>query len=565
MQLEELIRGLKEKADAAGISKAFPPMTPAQVEKCEKELGFMLPPLLKRVYTEVANGGIGPGEQLLGLCGGKASEGRLGDEEDVDALSAYQKFMSIDLVWEDFDHEDADVKWEWPQGVMPLCDWDECDLTVIDCNEKQSMMLQVNFEDQINYLQAYKQRTEGVFDFPGVPLEEWLKSWLDGTDKKHIPEMWGYQAPLEPARAADQLEDENHHQYQLRKKAEAGDAAAQRELASVYGYSDKPKESYYWYEKAADGGDFIAMMNMAHALQTGIHMKADWDRGFAYAKPLMEKKANVRIPTFYLDEKYDEVPYNTASCSQQFYDAWWSNALAWWEKRAKHGDAQAAYSLAMSYKIGRGGLNPDFEAAVKWCELAAHAGHVLSQETLGKWLLKEGRNIEGAADKAVDLLLKAADAGDVAAQYQLWQHYSIDGKDEKKALKYLKQAASAKAEAQNPTYARSAIMDLAEHYLKKEPDPDRAIKLLSRAAKQKYSRASYMLGMLYKEGALVPQNMAEAAKWFRHGMEFGGHAGCTYELGLCYEHGLGVSQDATRAERYFKIARDKNYELALAR
>jgi TPR repeat protein len=168
----------------------------------------------------------------------------------------------------------------------------------------------------------------------------------------------------------------------------------------------------------------------------------------------------------------------------------------------------------------------------------------------------------------VALLLKAAEAGDVAAQYQLWQHYRGDGRNEKNALKYLKQAASAKSEAQNPTYARSAIMDLAEHYLSNahgEPQPDKAIKLLSRAAKQKYSLASYMLGLLFKEGKLVPQDMTEAAKWFRHGMEYGGHAGCTYELGLCYEKGLGVSQDATRAERYFKIAQDKNYEPALAR
>jgi hypothetical protein len=37
-----------------------PPVTKEQVEAVEQKLGFSLPPLLKRIYTEVANGGIGP-------------------------------------------------------------------------------------------------------------------------------------------------------------------------------------------------------------------------------------------------------------------------------------------------------------------------------------------------------------------------------------------------------------------------------------------------------------------------------------------------------------------------
>jgi hypothetical protein len=38
----------------------FPPVTAAEVENAERTLGLRLPELLRRVYTEVANGGFGP-------------------------------------------------------------------------------------------------------------------------------------------------------------------------------------------------------------------------------------------------------------------------------------------------------------------------------------------------------------------------------------------------------------------------------------------------------------------------------------------------------------------------
>ncbi len=42
-----------------------PPVSLEQVEEVERKIGYPLPPLLKRIYNEVANGGIGP--PLYGL------------------------------------------------------------------------------------------------------------------------------------------------------------------------------------------------------------------------------------------------------------------------------------------------------------------------------------------------------------------------------------------------------------------------------------------------------------------------------------------------------------------
>src|SRR5260221_14743324 len=48
----------------------FPPASEAQMRKTEQQLGFALPPLLRLLYTHVANGGFGPGYGLFGVIGG---------------------------------------------------------------------------------------------------------------------------------------------------------------------------------------------------------------------------------------------------------------------------------------------------------------------------------------------------------------------------------------------------------------------------------------------------------------------------------------------------------------
>jgi len=46
---------------------AFPTATEQPIRETEQQLGFPLPPLLRLLYTQIANGGFGPGTGLLGL------------------------------------------------------------------------------------------------------------------------------------------------------------------------------------------------------------------------------------------------------------------------------------------------------------------------------------------------------------------------------------------------------------------------------------------------------------------------------------------------------------------
>ena len=64
--------------------------------------------------------------------------------------------------------------------------------------------------------------------------------------------------------------------------------------------------------------------------------------------------------------------------------------------------------------------------------------------------------------------------------------------------------------------------------------------------------AEYILGTMYANGQGVPQDYAEAVKWFRLAAERG-DADAQYALGLMYQSGHGVSQDYTLSHMWFDL------------
>jgi hypothetical protein len=55
------------RADDSQAGGPFPPLSTKALQKAEEQLGFTLPPLLRRIYTEIANGGFGYSYGFLGL------------------------------------------------------------------------------------------------------------------------------------------------------------------------------------------------------------------------------------------------------------------------------------------------------------------------------------------------------------------------------------------------------------------------------------------------------------------------------------------------------------------
>ena len=69
------------------------------------------------------------------------------------------------------------------------------------------------------------------------------------------------------------------------------------------------------------------------------------------------------------------------------------------------------------------------------------------------------------------------------------------------------------------------------------------------------------LGLMYYNGKTVPQNYAEATKWFRKAADQG-DADSQYSLGLMYAIGKGVPQDHVLAYMWLNLAstRDSAWE-----
>ena len=100
---------LRAKDSAAWVRPIRPtpaPATHADVDAAEAALGFAMPPLLRRLYTEVANGGWGPDSGLGGIRSEAAPE-----ENDIVGL--YQACVSPDR-----DLENPEV--QWPRGLVIL-------------------------------------------------------------------------------------------------------------------------------------------------------------------------------------------------------------------------------------------------------------------------------------------------------------------------------------------------------------------------------------------------------------------------------------------------------------
>ena len=64
----------------------------------------------------------------------------------------------------------------------------------------------------------------------------------------------------------------------------------------------------------------------------------------------------------------------------------------------------------------------------------------------------------------------------------------------------------------------------------------------------------YSLGQMYEEGRGVPQNFAQALRWYEKAAAAGSAPAMT-KLGIFYEKGLLVEKDYDEAMRWFEKAR----------
>ena len=71
----------------------------------------------------------------------------------------------------------------------------------------------------------------------------------------------------------------------------------------------------------------------------------------------------------------------------------------------------------------------------------------------------------------------------------------------------------------------------------------------------------YTLGVMYSRGEGVPEDDAEAVRWYRLAAEQG-HASAQNNLGLMYAEGNGVPEDDAEAVRWYRLAAEQGHASA---
>jgi hypothetical protein len=168
MTEDELIERIRERStdphratSAAGWSgnhwihaQSFPPAHPNVVREAQERFGFPLPTLLVRLWSEVANGGVGPGYGIYGLEGGLPDDGL-----DLPLPDLYLEYRD-DSTWTELIGEESASR------AFPICDWGCCSGSVLDCSTPEgNLILITDKQERIDQ---------------GVSFKRWMEDWLDG-------------------------------------------------------------------------------------------------------------------------------------------------------------------------------------------------------------------------------------------------------------------------------------------------------------------------------------------------------------------------------------------------
>lgn len=140
---DEVVEAVRDLALAGGLPS---PATPAAVREAERTIGFAVPPLLRRLYLVVANGGFGPDEGILGVRGG-ASQG---------------DWSHLAEIYED----GPDPSGVIPAGLVPVYDWG-CTIWSL-----------VDFRDPAGPMWCTRQ---GECRPQGINFAQWLVGSMAGT------------------------------------------------------------------------------------------------------------------------------------------------------------------------------------------------------------------------------------------------------------------------------------------------------------------------------------------------------------------------------------------------
>jgi hypothetical protein len=149
---------------------ANPPVTMTPIMEAEAKLGFPLPPLLKRIYCEVGNGGFGPGFGLFKLALDRAVDHEH-DDALVDTYLALHPAINRAVIFPPVERRaEAQQPIKYPEQVLMICEWGCNIYSFVDCSSPEYRVLRKDHNYSL---------TEHVLESPS--FHQWLEAWLAGV------------------------------------------------------------------------------------------------------------------------------------------------------------------------------------------------------------------------------------------------------------------------------------------------------------------------------------------------------------------------------------------------
>ena len=189
---------------------------------------------------------------------------------------------------------------------------------------------------------------------------------------------------------------------------------------------------------------------------------------------------------------------------------------------AQAGNPDSQYHLALRYFNGKGVTKDEREGLI-WLTKAAHAGHPLSQVSLGLAYRDGFYGVAVNADTALQWIRKSADAGDAHGQSELGFMY--------------------------------------ENGIGLQTNEVEAVRLYTLAANQGLAIAQFDLAYMYASGKGTPPNPEEAIKLYEKAAIFVPTA--RTNLATLYFQGKGVPRDPIKAYQWGLLAVSAQFERVL--
>ena len=160
-------------ASSAGPSDQFgsrqranPPVTLTDLAHAEALLGFPLPSLLKHLYSEVGNGGFGPGYGLFPLMNEDDSQSPWADS--LVATHLMYRALTPEQFAEYWNEQEDEYRLRvWPEKLIMICDWGCNIYSCLDCSQPECPVLHLDHNLPVRKLEV-----------EASSLHHWLENWL---------------------------------------------------------------------------------------------------------------------------------------------------------------------------------------------------------------------------------------------------------------------------------------------------------------------------------------------------------------------------------------------------